>query len=122
MIVEEVMCARTAFSPWLKRLQTDIDDVFCLGLDSLRRHQAENFLRTLQATNIRLDDFEAVVSHVPTGGPFGRGDVLLSTRDLLDRLSEDEKTQLKRYLDSRIEDLAREYPDLKSKFYNQFVS
>src|SRR5208282_2361322 len=47
MILEEINCARAAFSPWLSRLQTDIDDVFALKIESLRKYQVENFLKVL---------------------------------------------------------------------------
>jgi hypothetical protein len=122
MIAEEIDFARNTFSPWLKRLCTDIDDVLDLKVESLRKYQAENFFRVLQTTRITLRDFEGVISHLPTGGPYNPGDVLFSTHDLLDRLSESEKAQLKEHLLRRVRDLAREYPDLRSEFREQFAN
>jgi hypothetical protein len=122
MIPEEISCARAAFSPWLNRLRADIDDVLDLKIESLRKHQVENFFKVLHITNIRLSDFEAVISQLPAGGAFSPGDVLLSARDLLDRLSGEQRIQLKQYFYSRIKKLAKEYPDLKSTFHNQFVN
>jgi hypothetical protein len=42
--------------------------------------------------------------------------------DLLGKLSEDQKIQLKRHLFDRLRELAQEYPDLKSEFRDQFAS
>lgn len=111
-IKEEIECARAAFSPWFSRLRADIDDVLDLKVESLRRFQAESFFKVLKMTNTRLNDFEAIISHLPTGGPFNRGDVLLSAQDLLNRLSDHERLQLRDYLYARVLELAREYPDL----------
>jgi hypothetical protein len=122
LIVEEIDCARAAFSPWLNRLRADIDDVLDLKIESLRRHQAENFFKILQTTNISLRDFEAVISQLPSGGTFSPGDVLLSASDLLDRLSDDQRVLLREHLYRRVKELAREYPDLMSTFHQQFVS
>jgi hypothetical protein len=122
MILDEIKFAKTAFSPWFQRLCTEIDDVLDVKIETLRRTQAENFLKTLQMTCIRLSDFEQVISHLPTGGAFGAGDVFLTTNDLLGRLSEQQKSQLKQYLVSRVKELAREYPDLRSEFREQFAS
>jgi Xylose isomerase-like TIM barrel len=121
MISEEIKIARSAFSPWLERLRADIDDVLDLKIDSLRKYQAENFFKLLQMTHISLSNFEAVVSQLPTGGGFAANDVLFTARDLLDKLSEDEKLQLKLHLFERARDIAREYPDLKSAFREQFA-
>ena len=122
MIAEEIDFARNTFSPWLRKLCTDIDDVLDLKVESLRKYQAQNFFRVLQMTRITLRDFEGVISHLPTGGPYNPGDVLFSTHDLLDRLSESEKAQLKEHLLRRVRDLAREYPDLRSEFREQFAN
>jgi hypothetical protein len=122
MIQEEINCARIAFSPWLSRLRTDIDDVLDVKIESLRRHQAENFFQILQMTNINLADFEAVVTHLPTGGAFSPGDAFSGARDLLDRLSDDQKSQLRDHLYRRVTELAREYPDLRATFAKQFAS
>ena len=121
LIPEEIECARTAFSPWFNRLRIEIDDVLDLKIESLRRHQAENFFKILQMTNISLRDFESVISQLPTGGTYSAGDAFLSARDLLDRLSDIQKIQLREHLYRRVKDLAREYPDLTSTFHNQFV-
>jgi len=122
MIPEEINCARIAFSPWLSRLRADIDDVLDLKIESLRRHQAENFFQNLQMTNISLADFEAVISHLRSGGAFSPGDVLLGARDMLDRLSDEQKFQLRDHLYRRVKELAREYPDLRSTFPMQFAA
>jgi sugar phosphate isomerase/epimerase len=121
-IVQEIEFARKVFSPWLERLLTDVDDVLDIKIDSLRRRQAENFLKILQMTRINLQDFEAVITHLPTGGPYNPGDVFLSARDLWTRLSDREKTQLQEHLLRRIREIAREYPELKSKFHEQFAN
>jgi hypothetical protein len=111
-IAEEIECARAAFSPWLSRLRADIDDVLDLKVESLRKYQAENFFKILKITNTSFSDFEAVISHLPTGGAFSPGDVLLTARDLLARLSDDQKIHLRGYVYRRLLELAREYPDL----------
>jgi hypothetical protein len=122
MIQSEINFARTAFSPWFEKLRTDIDDVLDLKVEALRRTQVENFLKLLRMTHVKFSDFENVISHLPTGGAFNSGDILFSARDLLSRLSEDQKTQLKLYLFDRLRGLAQEYPDLKSEFREQFAS
>jgi hypothetical protein len=108
MIREEIQFAKTAFSPWLQRLCTDIDDVFDLKIETLRRGQAENFLKILRMTRIRLSDFE-------------EGDTLSSAGDLLARLSADQKAELQQHLLNRLNELVREYPDLQSEFREQFA-
>ena len=120
-ILDEISFARNAFSPWLERLRSDIDDVFDLRIEALRRTQVENFLKSLQLTNIKLNDFESVVSQLPSGGGYGSGDVFLDARDLLNRLSESQRLQLREYLFDRIRRLALEFPDLKSAFRDQFA-
>lgn len=122
MIPEEISCARNAFSPWLSRLRADIDDVFHLKMESLQKYQVENFLKILRTTNITLSNFEAVISHLPTGWAFNSGDVLLSARDLWERLSDEQKNQLRQYFYSSVKELTRKYPGLKSAFRNQFVT
>jgi hypothetical protein len=122
MIRDEIAFARTAFSPWFQRLCTDIDHVLDMKTETLRRGQAERFLKILQMTRIRLSDFEQVISQLPTGWSFTAGDVFLTPSDLLGKLSEQQKSQLKQYLTSRVKELAREYPDLRSEFREQFSS
>ena len=122
MIHDEINFARDAFSPWLEKLQNDIDDVLDLKVETLRRTQAENFLKILRMTNVKMSDFEDVISHLPTGGAFRSGEIFFTARDLLNKLSEGQKMQLKRYLFNRLSELAQEYPDLKSEFREQFAS
>src|SRR6266581_1280691 len=122
MIHDEINFARDAFSPWLEKLQNDIDDVLDLKVETLRRTQAENFLKILRMTNVKMSDFENVISHLPTGGAFRSGEIFFTARDLLNKLSEGQKMQLKRYLFNRLSELAQEYPDLKSEFREQFAS
>jgi hypothetical protein len=122
VIPGEIAFARTAFSPWLSILQADIDHVFDPKVESLRRYWVENFLKSLQTTNISLIDFEAVIRHLPTGGAFAPGEVLFSAGDLLDRLSDEQKDELRRHLYVRVKELASQYPELRSTFRNQFVA
>jgi len=122
MILAEIDFAKTAFSPWLQRLCTNIDHVLDIKVECLRKQQAENFFKILQMTHINLSDFEAVISHLPSGGAYSAGDIFLSARDLLERLSQTEKAQLKEYLFLRAKEIVREYPDLKSAFREQFAS
>jgi hypothetical protein len=122
MIHDEIKFARDAFSPWLEKLRNEIDDVLDLKIETLRRTQAENFLKVLRMTRVRFSDFEDVISHLPTGGAFSSGEIFFTTRDLLGKLSEDQKIQLKRHLFDRLRELAQEYPDLKSEFRDQFAS
>lgn len=119
MIREEINFARTAFSLWFDRLRADIDDVLDLKIPVL---QAENFFKILQMTNSRLSDFETVISNLPSGGAFRPGGAFLSARDLLGKLSEEQKYELKQHLFGRVREIAQEYPDLRSKFHEQFAS
>jgi hypothetical protein len=121
MIQEEIKFARSTFFPF-ERLCTDIDDVFDLKSPPLRRVQAENFLSILQMTNSCLSDFEDVINHLPTGEAFRLGGVFVGASDLLATLSEDKRYELKRHLLDRVRKLARDCPDLKSKFREQFSS
>lgn len=91
-------------------------------MECLRKQQAENFFKILQLTHINLDDFEAVISHLPTGGAFDHGDILFSARDLLERLSQAERAHLKDYFFNRAKEIAREYPEPKSAFREQFAN
>ncbi len=122
MIPDEIKFARSAFSPWLDRLRADIDDVLDLKIEVLRKTQVENFLKILHMTHVRLSDFENVISNIPSGGAFSSGDVFLSARDLLSKLSEEQKHQLQQYLLDLVKGIAREYPDLRAQFREQFVS
>jgi hypothetical protein len=122
MIPDEINFARDAFSPWLERLRTDIDDVLDLKILTLRKAQAEHFLKILRTTQVKLSDFDNVISSLPTGGAFHSQEVLLNARDLLGKLSEGQKRELKQYLFDRLRQLAQEYPDLRSEFREQFAS
>lgn len=124
MIQAEIDFARDAFSPWLDRLRADIDDVLDMKIETLRKAQAESFLRILRRTHVTFNDhdFEKVISHLPSGGAFAPADMLSTAHDLLNKLSESQKTRLKSYLYDRLRELAREYPDLKSEFLEQFSS
>jgi hypothetical protein len=122
LISNELHFAADAFNPWLERLRADIDDVFDLKVDTLRKSQVENFLRILQMTQIKLNDFENVVGHLPSGGALESHSAFMSSRDLLNRLSDEQKCQLRSYLIHLVSRLALEFPDLKSKFREQFLS
>src|SRR5204863_691204 len=76
MIHSEINFARDAFSPWLEKLRTDIDDVLDLKVEALRRTQVENFLKFLRMTHVKFSDFENVIGHLPTGGASNSGDML----------------------------------------------
>jgi hypothetical protein len=121
MIHDEIDFARQAFSLF-DRLRSDIDDVLDLKIPALRKPQAENFLKILRMTQVKLSDFDNVISNLPTGGAFSSDDVLFSARDLLEKLSEEQKCQLKEYLFHLVKALAKEYPDLRSEFREQFAS
>ncbi len=122
LISSEINFAADTFSPWLERLRADIEDVFDLRVETLRKTQVEHFLYTLQMTHIRLDDFESVVSHLPSGGAFESHQVLMTARDLLEMLSEEQKYRLRDYLHQLVRSLAAEFPDLKSRFREQFAN
>jgi len=116
----EVNFAREAFSPWLQRLRAEIDDVFDLKAPSLRRSQVEAFLRLLSMTGTKLSDFERVVSQLPSGGAYKPGSLFLSATEILARLTEPEKMELRQYLLDRITSVANSFPDLPEHFKYQF--
>jgi hypothetical protein len=122
LIPAEIDFARSAFSPWLLRLQTDVDDVFDLKVPVLRKTQAKNFLEILRMTHARLSDFETVVSHLPTGGTFTRGDNFFTARDLYERLTEHDRNFLRKHLLRLAKEIAHEFPDLKREYPEQFAS
>ena len=122
LIQTEIDFARSAFSPWLLRLQTDVDDVFDLKVPTLRKAQAKNFLEILRMSHARLSDFETVVSRLPTGGSFARGDSLFSARDLYDRLTEHDRCFLRQHLLRRVKEIAQEFPELRREYQEQFES
>ena len=117
----ELEYARNAFSPWLRRLQSDIDDVFYSRVTTVRRIQLEAFLKTLRSNGTRLNDFRRVILQLPTGGPYRSGDVFRDTAKLLELLSPEDTDLLRRYLDSRVEQVAAEFPELTDMFKEQFV-
>ena len=119
-ICSELDFARDAFSPWLRRLSTDIDAVLNFTVPQFRKTQVSSFLRLLEATKTRLDDFEAVVGQLPSGGPYKPGDAFLSAHDLLQRLSEAEKSSLRDHLADRVRHIASDFPDLTEQFKKQF--
>lgn len=119
-ILPELSFAREAFSPWLRRLRADIDDVINASVPPFRRSQIVNFLSLLDVSGVTLDDFESAVIHIPSGGAYKPGDAFLSARDVLLRLSDAEKDELKRYWADQVNHIATEYPELTEKFRRQF--
>jgi hypothetical protein len=120
-IEAELEYARNAFSPWLQRLQSDVDDIFHCRVTTVRRIQVEAFLKTLQSNGTKLHDFKRVILQLPTGGPYRPGVVFQGTAKLLEMLSPEDTERLRRYLDSRVEQVAEEFPELADKFKEQFV-
>src|SRR5579859_2075221 len=116
----ELDFARTAFSPWFGRLQTDIDDVFAFRAMKLREGQVDSFLSSLAASRIKLSSFEDVIKRLPSGGAYKPGDAFLSARDLLARLSDAERIKLKEYFNERLRTVRDEYPELVAKYAEQF--
>jgi hypothetical protein len=119
-IQSEIEYVQPAFSPWLERLRSDIDDIFSLKPKHLRRVQIAQFLKSLQLSGTRLEDFDQVLRRLPTGGAYKPGDILLNTDDLVSRLSEDQKDALKLHLAMRVDQVSKEYPELKEQFRQQF--
>lgn len=119
-ISEEISFAYDAFAPWVQRLRSEIDDVFYFRTPSLRRTQLESFLRALALTGTKLSEFEEVIRQLPSGGPYKRGDIFLSSADLWSRLSESEKIDLHRYFRDRIDLVEANFPDLREQFKEQF--
>jgi hypothetical protein len=117
----ELNYARSAFSPWVQWLQSDIDDVFHFRASALRRTQLEAFLRILQSTGTKLYDFTQVVRHIPTGGSYKPGEQFNDTMILLNRLSQQDLEHLKMYFNTRVKEAASEYPDLAERFKEQFA-
>lgn len=120
-IESEIQFARNAFDPWLERLRADIDGLFDLQTRALRRSQITNFLRLLETSVTNLSDFDRVIGQLPSGGPYKPGDVFLTATDLLNRLSEPEKKQLRMYLIDRMRQVIAEFPDLKTEFKRQLA-
>lgn len=120
-IGEEIAFAHAAFSPWVQRLRSEIDDVFFYRAHPLRRIQLESFLRSLKLSGTRLSDFEQVIRQLPSGGPYKRGDAFLSSCDLWSRLSETEKLDLQNYLQDRVSLAEENFPDLKAQYEEQFL-
>jgi hypothetical protein len=120
-IREELNYARSAFTPWVRWLQSDIDDVLHFRAPTLRRTQLEAFLKTLQMTGTTLHDFFTVVRYLPTGGAYTRGNLFRNAMTLLDHLSQEDIDLLKSYFDARVEEAASEFPDLAERFKDQFA-
>lgn len=120
-IREELEYARSAFSPWFHWLQADIDDVLWFRVPALRRKQLESFLKTLLRNDTRLRDFERVIGQLPTGGSYNPGDAFQDTGKLLHLLSNDDTETLRAYLNKRVEQAAKEFPDLAEEFKQQFM-
>ncbi len=117
----ELEYAKRAFSPWSQWLQSDIDDVLCFRVTALRRRQLESFLKTLLRNDTRLRDFERVIGQLPTGGSYNPGDAFQDTGKLLHLLSTDDTETLRAYLHKRVEQAAKEFPDLAEEFKQQFM-
>src|SRR4051812_386204 len=101
-IDDEVNFARAAFSPWFGRLSADIDAVFAFATLSLRERQVTSFLSCMAASGAKLHDFETVIRHLPAGGAYSPGSPFVDTRELLARLSEDERLKLQQHLEERL--------------------
>lgn len=71
-------------------------------------------------TGTKLEDFEAVVNQLPSGGAYKPGDAFLDGHDLLQRLSDTERTELKKYLADRVSHVATDFPELTKQFKLQF--
>jgi len=120
-IRDELDYAKSAFSPWLHLLESDIDDVLHFRAPSLRRTQLEAFLRILHNTGTKLRDFPQVVCQLPTGGFYKPGDFFSNTSTLLNRLSPGDVESLKYHLYNRVSEAAAEFPDLAEAFKEQFM-
>jgi hypothetical protein len=120
-ILSEIEYARRIFSPSLERLRAEIDCIFNQRIPNQRLSQATSFLRSLKMTGARLTDFEIVIGNLPSGGPHQRGDVMLSSRELLKMLSDKERTQLREYLLAQARELYASFPQLRTEFSDQFA-
>ena len=120
-ISSELEFARTAFSPWLRTLRSDIDGIFNFWAPSVRRTQLESFLTVLHHTGIRLHNFPEVVRQLPTGGFYAQGDVFQNTAKLLELLSPSESEDLREHLNESVEKAAKDFPELAEKFKQQFI-
>jgi len=118
-IDNELAFARAAFSPWLQRLQAEIDDIFALGVP-YRQKQIVDFLSMLQHTETKLSDFERVLHQLPSGGAYKPGDMFLSSVDLFQRLTETEKSELRNFYCERVNRVATDFPSLREQFKQQF--
>ena len=100
----------------LVKLQAALASVF--GSNTQRRHRLTAFLNTLRFAQITLYDVDLVISRLPIGEPFQKGNAFLNPFDLYSVLPDFEKRELIEYyfgLVRRIEaedaELPRQFPE-----------
>ncbi|MGH9486700.1 MAG: sugar phosphate isomerase/epimerase family protein [Terriglobales bacterium] len=112
-IEPEIARARELFHPALADLKKDIDAVLRPPATAARQPgSAEVFLLLLRRTGIQVDDAPKAIAQLPHGGPVGRGQVFLTTRDLYDSLADAERNEIEAYFRNQVERLLVEFPRL----------
>jgi hypothetical protein len=117
---EEVKIARQALShdATLVKLQAAIASVF--SSKTRRRHRLTAFLDTLRFAHITLYDVDLVISRLPIGEPFQKGNAFLNPFDLYSVLPDFEKRELNEYYFGLVRRIEAEDAGLARQFPEQF--
>jgi hypothetical protein len=116
----EVEIAKQALShdATVVKLEAAIKGVF--SGSAQRRHRLTAFLNTLRLARITLYDVDLVISHLPIGEPFQRGNAFRNPMDLYAILPDVEKRELTEYYFGLVQRIAAEDADLTRQFPEQF--
>jgi hypothetical protein len=116
----EVKIANQALShdATLVKLLAAIANVF--SSNTQRRHRLTAFLDTLRFAQITLYDVDLVISRLPIGEPFQKGNAFRNPFDLYSVLPDFEKRELNEYYFGLVRRIEAEDADLPRQFPEQF--
>jgi len=102
----------------LEILRADINHALDSGHKPEER--VREFLRMLYCSQVMVNDWENAVRRLPSGSAYKRGDFLPGAKELLETLSESERTQLREHYFMKLKAVEEKFPHLKSEFPEQF--
>ena len=116
-IPTEIAFARRLFHPAVADLEGDIDAILhAPTMQDRRKVAARRFFVDLQTSGLSVHEPRSAIPRLPHGGPIGRGQVFVTSRDLYDGLTEGERAEVDSHYAGRISGLIEEYPDLAEEF------
>ncbi len=98
-----------------QELAQEVSDLFA------DHDKAENFIRMLEQTGIKIRDFDGALDHLPgPGGAFERGQRFPTKYEFHNALDDAEKSELKELYRACVNRLEQEFPDLRKGYFVVF--